>query len=60
MSDKDHMVCVNNTEGDESITHDCEESDEDIVDYINDIVLPTADIDPTDEEKYPCKTEECN
>lgn len=54
MSNKNHMVCVDDAEGNQSVSHDCEEGNEDIVDDINDIIFSTADIDPTDQEKHPC------
>jgi len=60
VGDENHMVSVDEAEGYQSISHDGEESNEDIVDYINDIVFSSADIDPADQEKYPCETKESN
>lgn len=37
VGDVDHMVCVNCTEGRETITHDGEQSDQDIVNYIDEV-----------------------
>ena len=41
-----HMVCVDGSERSESVTDDREESDEDIIDYIDEVGFAVTDIDP--------------
>jgi hypothetical protein len=56
----DHVVRVDCTERGKTVTHDGEECDEDIIDNINDIVLPRAERYPTNQEQHPCSAEECD
>ena len=54
----DHVVCVDGSERSETVSNDGEKGDQNTVDNVNDVDLLTSDINPTDEEKHPCKTEE--
>lgn len=47
MRDEGHMVGINGPEGSQTITHDGEKCDQNVVDDVNDVKLPSADIDPT-------------
>lgn len=46
MRDEGHMVGINGPEGRQTITHDGEKSDQNVVDDVNDVKLLSADIDP--------------
>lgn len=46
MGDEAHVVCVDGAEGDEAVSHDGEEGNEDIVNYVHDVVFSTTDVDP--------------
>ena len=41
-----HMVCVDGSERSEPVTDDREESDEDVIDYIDEVGFAVTDIDP--------------
>jgi hypothetical protein len=56
--DEDHVVGVDCSEGGESVAHYGEEGDEDVVDYVYDVVFSGADTDPADQEEYPDEAEE--
>lgn len=56
--DEDHMVGVDCSEGGEAVAHYGEEGDEDVVDYIYDVVFSRADTDPANQEENPDQTEE--
>lgn len=43
---KAHMVCIDESERDKTVSHDGEESDEDVIDYVNDVVFPASNVDP--------------
>jgi hypothetical protein len=60
MRDETHMIGVDNAERSETITNYGKKSDEDIVDYVDEIGLAPTHVDPTDEEQNPSKTEECD
>jgi len=45
--DEAHVVCVDCTEGSHAVADDGEECNEDVVDNVNYVVVPAADIDPT-------------
>ena len=47
MRDETHVVGVDCAEGGKAVSHDGKEGDEDIVDYVDDVVLSTAYTDPT-------------
>ena len=47
MSDEDHVVGIPRPEGCETVAHDGEEGDENVVNYVDDIELFSADVDPT-------------
>lgn len=44
--DKYHVISIDTSEGSETVTHDGEESDEDVVDHIDDVVFSASNIDP--------------
>jgi len=46
MHDEDCVVGVPDTEWSEAVTHDGEERNENVVDDIDDVELPGAEIDP--------------
>ena len=46
MGDEAHVVGVNDSEGSETVAHDCEEGDENVVDYVDNVVLFASHIDP--------------
>ena len=46
MGDEAHVVGVDGAEGGEAVSHDGEEGNEDVVDYVGDVVFTTADADP--------------
>lgn len=46
MRHEDHMVGINGPERSQTITHDGEKCDQNVVDDVNDVKLPSADIDP--------------
>jgi hypothetical protein len=46
VGDEAHVVCVNGAERGEAVSHDGEEGDEDVVDYVDDVVFAAADVDP--------------
>ena len=46
VSDEAHVVGVNYTKRGQAISHDGEERDKDVVDYVDNIVFAAADIDP--------------
>lgn len=50
VGDIDHVIRVDGTEWSETISYDGEQGDQHTVDDVNDIDLPTANIDPADEE----------
>ena len=60
MGDIDHVVRVYDAEGYQTVANDGEEGNENIIDYVDDVVFATADVDPSDQEKNPCETEEGN
>ena len=41
-----HVICINNTERGETITHYREQGDQDVVDNIDNVVLLSTDVDP--------------
>lgn len=45
---KDHVVCIDRSEGGEPVTHDCEEGNEDVIDDIDNVLFSRADGDPAD------------
>lgn len=48
MGDKTHVVGVDAAEGSETVSHDGEEGDENVVDDVDEVVFAGAtDIDPT-------------
>lgn len=48
MCDETHVVCVDTAEGSETVAHDGEKSDEDVVDDVYEVVFSgTADVDPS-------------
>lgn len=56
----DHVIGVDCTEGCETVTHDGEESDQDGVDDVDNVVLSIPERDPADQEKHPDETKSCN
>lgn len=60
VSDVDHVIGIHSTEGSQAVTDDGEQSYQDTVDYMDNIDLPSANIDPANEEKYPGKAENRN
>lgn len=53
-----HMVRVDSSERSQAITNNGEESDQDVVDDVDDVRLATSDIDPSDQEENPSETEQ--
>ena len=55
----DHVVCVNCSEGCETVADYGEKGDEDGVDYVDDVDFATAaNVDPADEEEDPGEAKE--
>jgi hypothetical protein len=54
----DHVVCVDCSERSETVTNDGKESHQYAVDDVDNVDLLSTDVDPTDEEEHPSKTEE--
>lgn len=46
MGDETHVVSVDGAEGGEAVADYCEEGDEHVVDYVDDVVAAAADADP--------------
>jgi hypothetical protein len=53
-----HVVCVDCSERRQSITNNGEQSDKDVINDIDDIRLATTNVDPSNKEENPCKTEQ--
>jgi hypothetical protein len=58
VGDIDHVIRVDGTEWGETVSDNGKQGDQHAVDDVNNIDLPTANVDPADEEQYPGKTEE--
>jgi hypothetical protein len=58
MRNEDHVVGVYGPERRQTITHNGEKGDQNAVNDVNDVDLPTANIDPTDQEEDPGQTEQ--
>ena len=58
MRNEDHVVGVYGPEGCQAITHDGEKGNQDAVDNMDDINLPTADVYPADQEEDPGQTKQ--
>lgn len=43
---KTHVVGIHYSERDKTVSYDGEESDEDVVDYVDDVVFPASNVDP--------------
>jgi hypothetical protein len=41
-----HVVGIHYSERDKTVSYNGEESDEDVVDYVDDVVLPASNVDP--------------
>lgn len=53
-----HMVSVYDTEWNQPVSHDSEQSDQNIVDDIDDIVAACSEVDPADQKEHPCEAEQ--
>lgn len=51
MRDETHMISIHGSEGSQSITHDGEETDQNVIDDVNEVGLFSADVDPACIEK---------
>lgn len=62
MGDEKHVIRVDGSERSKTITDDGEESDEDIIDDIDEVFVAciVAARDPPDEEQNPNKTKDCD
>jgi 2,3-bisphosphoglycerate-independent phosphoglycerate mutase len=58
MSNKNHVVGINRSEGSKTVSDNAKESYQNAVDDVDDIDLLSTNVDPTDQEKHPCKAEE--
>lgn len=46
MRDEAHVVGIDGAEGGQAVADDGEEGDEHVVDYVDDVVVAPADVDP--------------
>ena len=46
--DVDHVVCVNSAKRGKTVTDNGEKGDEDVIDYVDNVLLATFDVDPAD------------
>lgn len=46
VGDEAHVVGIDYTKGGQAVSHDGEEGNEDVVDYVDNIVFAAADVDP--------------
>lgn len=60
MSNINHVVGINGSEGCEAVTDHSKESNQNTVNDVNNVDLLSPNIDPADQEQDPCKSEEGN
>jgi hypothetical protein len=46
VGDETHVVGIDGAEGGEAVANNGEEGDEDVIDYVDDVVMAAADVDP--------------